>query len=94
LFIVDDDLSVYLKRKYEFYEQNNKESSCLQQTIWVTKALVMRGHREAYKFVKIVSYNYPDLLVFYQMATYSIKQYTFLLGQFVQEEVKIPTLFK
>ncbi|XP_056005007.1 MMS19 nucleotide excision repair protein homolog [Ostrea edulis] len=54
----DEVLTVYLERRYESYEQNlisgNKESSCLQQSIWVTKALVMRGHREAYKFVKIL----------------------------------------
>ncbi|XP_061184296.1 MMS19 nucleotide excision repair protein homolog [Saccostrea echinata] len=54
----DEDLTAFLQSRCEFYEQNltcdSKDTSCLQQCVWVTKALVMRGHREANKFVKIL----------------------------------------
>nr|XP_022341632.1 MMS19 nucleotide excision repair protein homolog [Crassostrea virginica] len=54
----DDDMAVYLQQRFDFYEKtltfDSKATSCLQQCVWVTKALVMRGHREASKFVNIL----------------------------------------
>ncbi|XP_062576220.1 MMS19 nucleotide excision repair protein homolog [Saccostrea cucullata] len=56
----DKDLTTFLQSRCEFYDQtltlnsDSRKSSCLQQCIWVTKALVMRGHEEANKFVKIL----------------------------------------
>lgn len=52
-------MAVYLQQRGDFYVQTltstSTNTSCLQQFVWVTKALVMRGHKEANKFVKIVS---------------------------------------
>ena len=57
--LTDEDMAVYLQQRFDFYEKtltfDSTASSCLQQCVWVTKALVMRGHREAFKFVNIVS---------------------------------------
>lgn len=59
LSLTDEDMAVYLQQRFDFYEKtmtfDSKATSCLQQCVWVTKALVMRGHREASKFVNIVS---------------------------------------
>lgn len=54
----DEDMAVYLQQRGDFYVQTltstSTNTSCLQQFVWVTKALVMRGHKEANKFVKIL----------------------------------------
>ncbi|XP_078310798.1 MMS19 nucleotide excision repair protein homolog [Crassostrea virginica] len=54
----DEDMAVYLQQRFDFYEKtltfDSSATSCLQQCVWVTKALVMRGHREASKFVNIL----------------------------------------
>ena len=59
LSLTDEDMAVYLQQRCDFYEKtltfDSSATSCLQQCVWVTKALVMRGHREASKFVNIVS---------------------------------------
>lgn len=59
LHLIDEEMAVYLQQRRDFYVQTltstSTDTSCLQQCVWVTKALVMRGHKEANKFVNIVS---------------------------------------
>lgn len=57
--LIDEEMAVYLQQRRDFHVQTltstSTDTSCLQQCVWVTKALVMRGHKEGNKFVNIVS---------------------------------------